>query len=78
MSLDNLIAEIDAEIAQLRQARVLLSGAASPAAKKTGRPASGAKAIAPKWMKKKRRISPEGRARIVAAVKVRWARQKKQ
>jgi hypothetical protein len=36
MSIDTLIAEIDAENAQLQQARTLLSVPASPAAKKRG------------------------------------------
>lgn len=67
MSIANVISEIDAEIARLKQARTLLSGAASPSARKSGRPANAAK-------KAKRNISPEGRAKIVAAVKARWAK----
>jgi hypothetical protein len=80
MSIDNLIVEIDAEIARLEQARTLLSGAASPATKKRGRPAGAVKAVkaaakpAKAAKKAKRNISPEGRARIAAAVKARWAR----
>jgi hypothetical protein len=84
MSITNLISEIDAEIARLEQARSLLSGAASPTPKKRGRPAKAAeaavavKAVAAKPVKKnKRKLSPEGRARIAAAVKARWAAQKK-
>ena len=76
MSIANLISEIDAEIARFEQARTLLSGAASPAAKKRGRPAGAVKA-AGKPAKKKRNLSPEGRARIAAAVKARWAALKK-
>jgi hypothetical protein len=72
MSIANLIAEIDAEIAQLQQARALLAGAASPAAKKTGRPAGVVKAADKPVKKKKRKLSPEGRARIAAAAKARW------
>jgi hypothetical protein len=85
MSIANLIFEIDAEISRLEQARTLLSGISSlaPAAKKRGRPAGAAKtagvakAAADKPVKKKRKLSPEGRARIAAAVKARWAAQKK-
>ena len=87
MSIDNLIVEIDAEIARLEQARTLLSGAASPATKKRGRPAGAVKAVkaaakpakatVDKPVKKKRNLSPEGRARMAAAAKARWAAQKK-
>lgn len=76
MSLDSLIAKIDAELARFQQVRALLSGGAAPAGKKRGRPAGVVKA-AGKSAKKKRNISPEGRARIAAAVKARWAKQKK-
>jgi hypothetical protein len=76
MSLESLIAKIDAELARFQQVRALLSGGAAPAGKKRGRPAGVVKA-AGKPVKKKRNISPEGRARIAAAVKARWAAQKK-
>ena len=77
MSIETLIAAIDAEIARLEQARTLLAGDAAPAAKKRGRPAKAAQAVvaAAKPAKKaKRNLSPEGRARIAAAVKARWAK----
>lgn len=52
-----------------------------PPGRKPGRPAkaavetpSGEPAV--KKARKKRKLSPEARARIVAAVKARWARQK--
>ena len=80
MSIASLISSIDAEIAKLHQARALLSGAATPAAKKRGRPAKAAgavKVVAAKPVKKKRKLSPEGRARIAAAAKARWAAVKK-
>jgi hypothetical protein len=74
MGIANFIAEIDAEITRLQQARTVLSGAASPAAKKRGRPAGVVKAVAAgKPVKKKRKLSPEGRTRIAAAAKARWA-----
>jgi hypothetical protein len=78
MSLASLIAKIDAELARFQQVRALLSGGAAPAGEKRGRPAGVVKA-AGKYAKKKakHKISPEGRARIAAAVKARWAKQKK-
>jgi hypothetical protein len=77
MSIDTLIAEIDAEITKLQQARALLAGAASPAPKKRGRPAGVVKAATKPAKKKKRNISPGGRARIAAAAMARWAAAKK-
>ena len=85
MGIDNLISEIDAEIARLNDARALLAGVTTT--RKRGRPAKTAKAAKAvkaaakpaKAAKKKakRNISPEDRARIAAAVKARWAAQKK-
>jgi hypothetical protein len=78
MSIDNLIVQIDAEIARLKQAHTLLSGGVPIAAKKRGRPAGAMKTAGKSAKKKaKHKISPEGRARIAAAVKARWAAQKK-
>ena len=82
MSIETLIAAIDAEIARLEQARTLLAGDAPQAAKKRGRPAKVAVAagtviaVAGKPVKK-RKLSPETRAKIAAAAKARWAAQKK-
>jgi hypothetical protein len=73
MSANEILSLIDAEIATLQQARAALAGATK---KGPGRPGSAA-APAVKLKKKKRNLSPEGRARIAAAVKARWARQKK-
>jgi len=64
MTPPDLITLIDAEIAILQQARTLIAGALPT--KQPGRPKS-----------KKRNLTPEGRARIAAAVKARWAAQKK-
>jgi hypothetical protein len=73
----DLIALIDAETASLQQARSLIAATApTPANKKPGRPAKSKKAPVAK-QKQKRKMSPEGRARLVAAVKARWARDKK-
>jgi hypothetical protein len=57
-----LIAEIDSEISRLQQVRALLTGAGSTSGMKRPR--------------KKRTLSPEARARIAAAQKLRWAKQK--
>jgi hypothetical protein len=60
----------------LQQARSLLASSAAPAAKR-GRPKKSALAApSVKPAKKKRNLSPEGRARIAEAVKKRWATQK--
>jgi hypothetical protein len=72
VGVSNILAEIDREIAQLQQARALLSGKAAPVSKKH------VAAAAPKTKtKKKRNLTPEGRKRIAEAVKRRWAEQKK-
>ena len=67
-----LVAELDAEIDLLQKTRALLTGHAAPL--KRGRPP----ATKPKTAGSRRRtMSPEGRARIVAAQKLRWANTKK-
>ena len=63
-----LVAELDAEIDLLQKTKDLLTGHTAPL--KRGRPPG------PK-PKTRRTMSPEGRARIVAAQKVRWANAKK-
>jgi hypothetical protein len=68
----DILAAIDAEIASLQQARALIAGASVK--RGPGRPPKTA--VTP-VAKKKRKMSPEGRARLVAAVKARWAKQKK-
>jgi len=76
MQLSQILAEIDLEISRLEQARTILAGEGSPAAKKT-RKAKSAAAEAPVKRKKKRNLSPEGRKRIAEAVRRRWELQKK-
>jgi len=68
MDRNSIIATIEAEIATLQRARASLTG--SPQKRGPGRPPGTA-------TKKKRNLSPERRARIAAAVKARWAKQKK-
>jgi hypothetical protein len=70
MQTSQIIEQIDAEIMRLQQAKSLLIGATTK--RGPGRPAKTFIA-APK----KRQISPEGRAKIVAAQKTRWAKTKK-
>jgi hypothetical protein len=63
MTIDTILAEIDSELAQLKQARALLSG---HAAKKATTPAAP----------KKRKMSAAARKRIGDAQRKRWAKQK--
>jgi hypothetical protein len=63
MNTTDLISAIDSEIARLEQARALLAGQDRHSATPT---------------KKKRSVmSAEGRARIAAAQRARWAKQKR-
>jgi hypothetical protein len=76
MNTTDILSLIDAEIASLKQARALLDSTSADIIKKgPGRPAKSI-AAAPK-SRKKSKMSPEGRARIAAAQKKRWAAQKK-
>jgi hypothetical protein len=63
MNLTDLLSSIDSEIARLEQVKALLTGTGSSVAK-PGRPA-------------KYKMSAEGRARIAAAQRKRWAKLKK-
>lgn len=80
MKTTEILTQLDAEIAKLKQARTLLSGSNEHPieiiTRKPGRPKSTA-APAPTAKKKMRNLSPEGRARIAEAVRRRWAAQKK-
>jgi hypothetical protein len=75
MSTTEIIDLIDAEIASLKAARALIASAPATDKRKPGRPKATAIPVAKP--KSKRKMSPEGRARLVAAVKARWAREKK-
>lgn len=83
MALSGIIAEIDAEIAKLQQARTVLAGTTAGSAGR-GRPkgSRNVKAVTPTQVgaKKatKRKLSPEGRKRIADAMKKRWADRRKQ
>ncbi len=82
MNLPEVLRALDAQIAQLQQARQLLSDSAStPApsiepAKRRGRPPAVTKAVEA-TPAGKRTMSEEGKARIAAAQKKRWAKSKK-
>jgi hypothetical protein len=79
VEVSGIIAQIDAQIAKLQQARALLAGTTSGQAGR-GRPKgskNGAKATTPKKATK-RKLSPEGRKRIAEAMKKRWAERRKQ
>ena len=69
MTREDIIAAIDEEISRLEKVRDLLQNSSS------GR-LSGALARKSATGTKKRNLSPEARARIAAAQKRRWAKQK--
>ena len=75
MEVSRIIAEIDAQIAKLQQARELLAGTATRTGKGPGRP-KGSK-NAKTATASKRKLSPEGRKRIADAMKRRWAERRK-
>jgi hypothetical protein len=82
VEVSRIVAEIDAQILKLQQARSLLSGAAAPAVRAgRGRPKgskNGGTATAASVGTRKRKLSPEGRKRIAEAMKKRWAERRKQ
>jgi len=70
MKTSEILAAIDAEIQRLQHARTLLSG--DTAVKRgPGRPKVSS------TPPKRRRLSPEARAKIAAAQRARWAKAKK-
>lgn len=79
MEVSRILAEIDAQIAKLQQARALLSGV-TPARRGPGRPKASVAATTVKvtGRRKKRVLSAEARKRIADAQKKRWAEQRKQ
>ena len=82
MDIPEILRALDAQIAQLRQARELIAGseptpeAPPEPAKRRGRPPAPAKTeVTPAAAK--RIMSDEGKARIAAAQKKRWAKSRK-
>lgn len=82
MEVNRIIAEIDAQIAKLQQARALLAETTASAARtRRGRRPKGSKnvtVVATTTTPRKRRLSPEGRKRIAEAMKKRWAERRRQ
>jgi hypothetical protein len=81
MDTTKIIAEIDAQLAQLQSARVAIAGLAStgsavPVRRGPGRPPKNAVAPIAAPKPAKRKLSAAGRARIAAAMKARWAAKK--
>jgi len=75
LALSGMLVELDEEIERLKQVRSLLNGG-TVTKRGPGRP----RVVAPVEKlarKKKRHMTPEGRARIAAAQKARWAKRKK-
>lgn len=73
MEVNRIVAELEIQIARLREARALLAdGASSP--RRRGRPPGKTNA---KRIGRKRVLTPEGRKRISEALKRRWALQRK-
>ena len=84
MNTETILNAIDAQIAQLQKARELLGGITTPTAVAThhGRPKgsknkTAAAPVALPAKATKRVMSAEGKARIAAAQKRRWEKQKK-
>jgi hypothetical protein len=76
MNTNEILMQIDAEIDRLQQVKAILSNTTGIITKAKRGPQ--AKTAAPLVIAAKRRkISPEGRARIAAAQKARWAKSKK-
>jgi hypothetical protein len=71
MDTTKVIETFDAKIGRLERARALLNGHTAPV--KRGRPIGSNATTKPS----RRKMSAEGRARIVAAQKARWAKVKK-
>jgi hypothetical protein len=79
MNTDALIRELDMEIARLQQVKALLSGA-TVKAKRGPKPKGSKHATSFAYGSNKpprRTMTAEGRARIAAAQKARWAKAKK-
>ena len=77
MEVNRIIAEIDAQISKLQQARALLAGTTTPAiGAGRGRP-KGSKNARVAKTPRKRKLSPEGRKRIAEAVRRRWEKQRR-
>ena len=81
MEVSRIIAEIDAQISKLEQAKALLQGI-STAGPGRGRPRKNVSPAVPAsakgGVKKKRNLSADARKRIAEAQKRRWAERRKE
>jgi hypothetical protein len=76
MNTENIIAQIDTEILRLQQVKNILAGISVK--KSVGRPSGSGQSVAAKSARPARReMSAEGKAKIAAAQKARWAKVKK-
>lgn len=77
MQVNQILSEIDNEIARLQQARNILAGGTASGTR--GRPRGSSAAAKPAKKKKggRRRMSAEARKRLSEALKARWAERKK-
>jgi hypothetical protein len=78
VEVSRIIAEIDAQISKLQQARALLAGTQTVTRTGPGRPKGSKNVAAAVATPRKRKLSPEGRKRIADAMKKRWAERRKQ
>jgi hypothetical protein len=76
MNTNDILRQIDEEISRLRQARDLVANVTRPRVARSPRKA-GLAAPEPGAVRKRRTISAEGRAKIAAAQKRRWAKQRR-
>jgi len=81
MDVTGIIASIDSQIATLQQARAAIT-AIGESPRRRGRPKGSGKvtpvtAVTKRPAKKRHAMSPEGKARVAAAQRARWAAQKK-
>jgi len=79
MEVSRIIAEIDAQIFKLRQARELLADTTATTGKKPGRPkgSKNSKTAPSAAAPRKRKLSAQGRKNIADAMKRRWAERRK-
>ncbi len=70
MEVSKIVAELDKEIARLKEARALLAGTSLSHRGSTNKTAAG--------KPRKRTMTAEGRRRIAEAMKKRWAERRKQ
>jgi hypothetical protein len=78
MDVSKILAEIDAKILSLQQARAAIVSLDGIETEKPRRGRPKGSTNKKKAAKRKRNLSPEGRARIAEAMKKRWADRKKE